>query len=80
MYAPGTPPQSEEDFRKWAFDELKKLEAVFSSLDFVIFKELNVAPAKPRTGMTVLADGSNWDPGSGQGVYTYYNGAWRKLG
>lgn len=38
------------------------------------------APTKPRNGMTVLADGTKWDPGSGAGVYTYYGGSWHKLG
>ncbi len=42
--------------------------------------EINAEPARLYTGLTVLADGSDWDPGSGQGVYTYYNGTWNKLG
>lgn len=31
-------------------------------------------------GLTVLADGIGWNPGGGQGVYTYYGGVWNKLG
>lgn len=42
--------------------------------------EFHVEPTKLRDGLTVLADGTNWNPGSGQGVYTYYAGAWHKLG
>lgn len=42
--------------------------------------EWNAAPARPVTGLTVLADGTNWNPGSGAGVYTYYGGSWNKLG
>ena len=80
MYSPSTPPQGDEDFRKWVFEELRKVETTFSSLDFVIFKELHEEPAKPRSGMVVFADGSDWDPGSGQGFYGYYNGAWESLG
>lgn len=40
----------------------------------------NVAPAKPREGMVVLADGTDWNPGGGQGVYCFYNSTWNKLG
>ena len=80
MYAPSSPPTGPEDFQKWAQQEFQKLEAVFSSLDFIILKETNVVPAKPRTGMVVLADGTNWNPGSGAGFYGYYGGAWSKLG
>ena len=40
----------------------------------------NVAPSKPRAGDIRLADGTNWNPGSGAGFYGYYGGAWVKLG
>ena len=39
----------------------------------------NVAPDKPRDGMIRYADGTNWNPGSGEGIYAYYGGAWNKL-
>ena len=31
-------------------------------------------------GLIVYADGTSWDPGSGQGIYCYYGSAWNKLG
>lgn len=37
-------------------------------------------PTRPREGLTVGADGTNWNPGAGKGVYTYYSGVWNKLG
>lgn len=38
------------------------------------------APSKPRTGWLVYADGTSWNPGSGEGVYVYTSGgAWSKL-
>ena len=51
--------------------------SVFSS---IILEPQNVEPEKVQDGLTVLADGTNWNPGSGQGVYTYYNSTWNKLG
>ena len=45
-----------------------------------LLEERHVAPAKPRTGLIVLADGTDWDPGAGAGVYCYYGSAWNKLG
>lgn len=41
---------------------------------------LHVPPQKPFEGLTVGADGTNWNPGAGKGVYTYYSGTWNKLG
>jgi len=43
--------------------------------------EIFEAPDRPRNGDIVFADGTEWDPGSGRGLYTY-NGntsAWVQL-
>lgn len=45
----------------------------------VKLQPLAVAPLKPREGWVVRADGSNWNPGAGAGVYEYRAGAWVKL-
>ena len=37
------------------------------------------APDKPREGMLVYADGTTWNPGSGEGTYEYKNGLWNPL-
>jgi hypothetical protein len=44
-----------------------------------LHKVWHVAPAKPREGMLVYADGTDWNPGSGAGYYVYYAGAWHPL-
>ena len=62
---------------KWLYDELTKI-----SVNLAVDKGIriyNVAPVKYFDGMMVMADGTNWDPGSGEGVYVYYNSAWNKL-
>lgn len=56
-----------------------QLMAIINAIASGQIEELNVAPTKPRTGQVKLADGTNWNPGSGQGVYCYYGGAWNKL-
>lgn len=42
--------------------------------------ELHAEPSRLRNFMIVAADGTDWDPGAGQGIYTYYAAAWHKLG
>jgi hypothetical protein len=43
-------------------------------------KPMAAEPAAPTVPMIVYADGTTWDPGSGQGYY-YWNGAtWAPLG
>lgn len=65
---------------EWVRKEFDQISQVFTLQDFVRLEELHAVPSKLFTGLTVLADGTDWNPGSGQGVYTYYNGGWNKLG
>lgn len=75
-YVPLPPPNGEA----YAYRELLDLARSLSEAsEFLSLQPLNVAPAKPREGMVVLADGTNWDPGSGAGYYGYRDGAWRAL-
>jgi hypothetical protein len=80
FYAPGVPPDDPAQLSRFLQDELTKLAAAVQALAAGQLDKTTVAPAKPREGMVRLADGSNWNPGSGQGVYAYYNGAWHLLG
>lgn len=69
------------DAPDWLARELRAIqEAGNSPVDGVVFNKLYVQPKKLFEGLTVLADGTTWNPGSGAGVYTYYAGAWNKLG
>ncbi len=73
-------PANPQEVVDWALGEFEEVESGFFDLDLIRFVTTNVAPAKPRTGDTRLADGTNWNPGAGAGVYTYYAAAWHKLG
>ena len=42
-------------------------------------EELHVAPSKVKVGMMRYADGTDWNPGSGEGVYVYTSAGWAKL-
>lgn len=45
----------------------------------LILANLNAEPANPYDGMIVYTDATVWNPGSGKGVYVYYNTTWNKL-
>lgn len=63
-------------------EELENIKQWSSTptLPFFYLEQLNAAPAKTFDGMVVYADGTNWNPGSGKGVYAYYGAAWHYLG
>jgi hypothetical protein len=44
-----------------------------------LHKIWHVAPGKPREGLLVYADGTDWNPGSGAGYYVFYAGAWHPM-
>ena len=62
--------------------ELEQVSRAMSEPNDMLLLEMRyVAPAKPRDGMVVLADGVNFNPSAGgQGFYGYYGGSWKKLG
>jgi hypothetical protein len=78
----GSPPGDFQALRTWLADELGKVarSSLEPSVNGVKLKKLAAAPARLYDGLTVLADGANWNPGGGAGVYTYYGGAWNRLG
>ncbi len=64
---------------------LEELKAVSDALlelepDIIHMKQWNVEPDKRADGDMVYADGTNWNPGSGEGYYGYYAAAWHFLG
>jgi hypothetical protein len=66
---------------RWALDELQKLEQKLQELDHIRFAKTFAEPAKLRDGLIVYADGVEWDPGSGIGLYRYEAGTgWEFLG
>lgn len=72
-YAPGSGDLRRELERVRQFTETPEFPAIY--LD-----TLNAAPAVLVDGMIVKADGVNWNPGAGAGVYCYYGAAWNLLG
>lgn len=80
-YIPDYAPLNPAMLPEYLNGEYQKLEQSLLSRKLVFRLDTsNVAPANPRDGDTVLADGVNWNPSGGQGVYTYYNSMWNKLG
>jgi hypothetical protein len=81
-FRPESPPQNiDKPLAGWLTRQFQNvLKAAQAANDSVSLNTLNAEPAHLSEGLTVIADGANWDPGTGQGVYTYYAGAWHKLG
>lgn len=82
LYAPEqlTDTTESREIVAWVQREHEKIALVLETALARKVEFLNVAPKKPREGMIRGADGTNWNPGAGKGVYAYYSGTWNKLG
>jgi hypothetical protein len=80
MYKPQSPPASPAELTRYVYEELQSVSAVFALGLAQRVEFLNNPPEKPREGMVYGADGTNWNPGAGKGVYAFYSNVWNKLG
>ena len=65
------------DLRNWIINELVRVANAFTTeSQTTTIPVLTAAPAKPQIGQIVFADGSNWNPNSGRGLYYYDTGGW----
>jgi hypothetical protein len=60
-----------EEFAFFLENELLRLGVQGEFADGTFYTELHAEPKKPRTGLLVFADGTDWDPGAGRGIYYY---------
>ena len=74
--------QNPEELYNYLRDELDKIAEVLGRLEVpsIALVELHDEPAYLFEGMVVFADGTDWNPGSGKGVYARHGGVWNLLG
>ena len=80
-YTPNPVPVNPDDIPKYIFEELLKLEGALQEHPTTYIEVKNATPSRIKQGDIVYGDGTNFDPGSGEGIY-FRNaaGSWVKLG
>ena len=86
-WTPNPAPINNDQLSDYLFHELNRLSDIIFNLDVMRLEQTNVDPineggidnGKPRDGDIRYADGTNWNPGSGAGIYAYIGSAWTKL-
>ncbi|MBW2081582.1 MAG: hypothetical protein JRI39_00510 [Deltaproteobacteria bacterium] len=79
LETPGVLPADTEEALAYLHGLVISQNQVLMELIEGLFKESHAEPDKPREGMFRFADGSDWNPGSGRGLYQYVSGSWVKL-
>lgn len=81
MYRPRNVPPDAKDLPQFLDQELRNISQAQAAPVFVLALAVShKEPPKLQDGYVVMADGTDWNPGSGGGVYCYRAGAWRFLG
>ena len=70
-YEPGPLPLDDKDLGVYVVTELKRLGNTILNQTHLRAERTHVEPKRPRGGDIVYADGTNWDPGSGEGIYFF---------
>jgi len=78
-WSPNPAPVAPEQLPDYLFSELNKLGDVVFNLDTFRLESTHVEPAKSRDGDIRYADGTDWNPSGGEGIYAYFNNTWNKL-
>ena len=70
-YEPGPLPENVEDLGGYLVTELKRLGGILFNQATFRLEVTHTEPARPRQGDVRYADGSDWNPGSGEGIYLF---------
>lgn len=80
-YYPQPPTNTElQAVVEWLYRELNQVSAILNAVALGHLDKTHNAPTRVADGDIRYADGTNWDPGTGEGVYVYYNSTWNKMG
>lgn len=82
MYEPtAVPTDAPAGLRAWLAAQLRLVADVLARPEVVSvrFTKLAAEPARYADGDVVFANGTDWNPGSGAGLYERRGGAWNKL-
>lgn len=77
--SPVPPDVDAQQLGEWAEKELSTLYEQVTNFSTIQHNVLHVEPDRVQEGLTAVADGTNWNPGFGKGMYVYYNAAWNRL-
>lgn len=78
-FAPSIPPDDATQLSRYLMEEFTRLSAIIENISLGHLEKTYVAPDRPRVGDMRYADGTEWNPGSGAGIYYYNGSAWVQL-
>ena len=68
-YIPNPVPSDIDDLPRYIFEEFQKLQGALEENPTTFIEVKNATPGRKKQGDIVYADGTNFDPGGGEGIY-----------
>ena len=80
-YQPGPLPANPENLGLYVTNELKRIGDILYNQAIFRLERMHEEPGRPRGGDVRYADGTDWNPGGGEGIYFFNETtqAWVKL-
>jgi hypothetical protein len=81
VFNPADPPADPKELQRYLRELNVVLSACITALAAGRLEKTHVEPTKRNAGDIRYADGTDWNPGTGEGIYFYNSaGSWVKLG
>ena len=68
-YTPNPVPDNPEDLPQYLLQEFLKIQGALEENSTTFIEVKNVAPVRIKQGDIVYGDGTNFNPGAGEGIY-----------
>ena len=80
-FVPNAVPFLSDSIRAWLADQFRQIAATLAAptIDVAYHTILHAPPDRIEDGIVVYADGVDWNPGAGVGIYARVSGAWVKM-
>lgn len=80
-FQPRNVPGDPRDLPSFLGQEFLNVSKATAEMERVLQMQVLHAPPKRYTEPALcFADGTDWNPGAGKGLYVYYDGSWKKAG
>lgn len=80
IYLPDSLPTTDDiaHLREYLYRELSRISAALQP-DVLLLNVNHTEPVRPSEWTIAAADGVDWNPGAGRGLYVFADGTWRRI-
>lgn len=70
---------TQTNINRYVMENFRRVGIAIDNVGNMVVPTTTESPDNPVEGQLIVADGTNFNPGAGAGLYIYLNGAWSKV-